>query len=707
VEFKAAAAEMPKDAEPYYQIGLASIATGDIKTAIGALRRALDLNPKHAGAQLKIAQLMSLGDEDLTKEAEGRLRDLLQESPDGPDTTDVLNSLAFTELRLRRTNEAAQSLEQVLTRSPQALNSSVMLAKARLAQNNVRGAEEILKKACEASPHSADPHIVLARFYEFQQRNPEAEAQFRGGLNADPKNLAALMGLATLQNSLGRKEEADENFKRLAASGDSAYKPVHALFLFEQGRHEEAVKEFEKVYKENPDDRMARARLTVAYVSVNRDADAGKLLDAALRKNSKDLDALLQRGEMSLSKGNYEKAEADLNQVLQLQPNSAQVQYTLAKISAARGAPLVYRQDLFKVLQLDPLLLAARLELAGALTEGKEAKSALDVLDQTPVPQKHAAGVLVARNWALWALGDFAEMRKGIDQGLARSPSADLLIQDGLWKLNAGNPVGARASMEEALKINPADLRALSTLRQTYVAQPSTALEKVKEYAARQPKSAPVQEFLGMMLMNDGNRAQAREAFVEAKQADPKFTVADLSLVQLDAADGKLGDAQAKLESIISAEPGNTLAQLWLGNVEEDRGDHAAAMGQYRKVVAVDPHNTQALNNLAYLMSEYGKNPGDALKYAEQARELAPNNPEFADTIGWILYRKGLYPSAVKQLEVTASHQGNAVWQYHLAMAYAKNGDVARGRTTLQAALKQNPNLPEAKMAQDVLFQGK
>jgi Tfp pilus assembly protein PilF len=45
----------------------------------------------------------------------------------------------------------------------------------------------------------------------------------------------------------------------------------------------------------------------------------------------------------------------------------------------------------------------------------------------------------------------------------------------------------------------------------------------------------------------------------------------------------------------------------------------------------------------------------------------------------------------------------NVVWKYHLAMAYSKAGDTARGRATLEAALKLNPNLPEAKIAQQMI----
>ncbi len=99
------------------------------------------------------------------------------------------------------------------------------------------------------------------------------------------------------------------------------------------------------------------------------------------------------------------------------------------------------------------------------------------------------------------------------------------------------------------------------------------------------------------------------------------------------------------------------------------------------------------------------------MKYAEKAVELAPERLAYCDTLGWALYRKGLYGPAIKYLErassgqerANSSHATAALWKYHLAMAYAKSGDVIHGRSTLEAALKLDPNLPEAKMAQQVV----
>jgi hypothetical protein len=47
-----------------------------------------------------------------------------------------------------------------------------------------------------------------------------------------------LLQLANLQRSLGRKQEAEQTFKRLAGSGEEQYKPAYAQFLYEEGRRD-------------------------------------------------------------------------------------------------------------------------------------------------------------------------------------------------------------------------------------------------------------------------------------------------------------------------------------------------------------------------------------------------------------------------------------------------------------------------------------
>jgi len=701
IEFKNAAGSGAADPEVYYQLGMAYMGTKDFRSAVAAFRKTLELDPKHVQAQLRIAQMRALtNNPSMLQDADSQLKALMKS---GSPTPEMLRTLAFTEFKLHDVDSAMQDLERVLSRSPGELSSSVMLAYAMVKSHDIKGAEEVLQKACQNAPSSAEARRVLGEFYRDQKRLPEADAQLQRALELDPKSGASILDLANVQLAEGRKQAAEDNFKRLTAF--DGYKPLYAIFLFQQDRRDAAIHEFERLAKQNPEDREARTNLVAAYHITGRMADVDRVLNAALNKNPKDADALLQRGEILVETGKYAQAEIDLNQVKTLRPSAPEVHYVLAKLNQARGSQLAYRQELTEALQFSPHLERVRVELAQLLMEQNDAHAALNVLDAAPESQRSSTPLVVERNWVLWKLGDTAEMRQGIDKGLSQERSADLLIQDGLWKLRAGNPAGARTSLEEALKLNPADLQALAGLSQTYVAQKNApmGLQAIKEYAARHPKSAPVQDFLATMLMAKGDRAGARAALAAAKAADPHDVQADLSLAQVDAGENKWDDARNRLEALLNTNGKNSTARLWLGNIQELKGDNNAAMQQFQKVLEANPDNAQAANNLAYLLAEYAKQPDEALKYAQKAVELVPGRPAYCDTLGWIFYRKGLYTSAVKYLEQASADPANATWKYHLAMAYAKAGQLSRGRTTLDAALKLDPRLPEAKEARQVL----
>jgi Tfp pilus assembly protein PilF len=135
-----------------------------------------------------------------------------------------------------------------------------------------------------------------------------------------------------------------------------------------------------------------------------------------------------------------------------------------------------------------------RLEIAKSLIRDKQAAAALEILNAAPGGQRQLPAVVVAC--------------RGCGQGLSLERSSDFLIQGGLWRLRTGNHSEARPSLEGALKINPAAVRALSGLNQSYLAKKEAAagLEMVKQYASQQPQSAPLQEFLGTMLLARGDR---------------------------------------------------------------------------------------------------------------------------------------------------------------------------------------------------------
>ncbi len=698
LHFKNAAEVRPFDAEPYYQLGLSHAAIGDMKSAAAELTKATFIDPKHIGAQLKLAELLSNSRlKESVEDAQKHAKAVLALQPDNPDALDVL---AVTDLKLGKPESAQAYAEQAVSKSPGHLQSWVTLATVKLARKDAAGAEKSLEQACGQLPKSPEARFYLGDFYLSHGRTSEAEQQYRQALAIDPKYGPALMNLGAIQARSNQADQADQTFRQAAALPDKRYKPVHAEFLFQTGKREQGLAELQKLAAADPNDLNVRAKLVDAYLALHRAGDAEKVLTEAIKKNGIDQDALLRRSRIYLDTGKYAEAEADLNQVLRFHKDSAEAHYLLSRVAKVRANPSMLRQELEAAVKSDPGFLMARVDLASTLVAEHSARYALQILDEAPREQSDSAALVLQRNWVLLALGEKAEARKGIDRVLATSKVPEALLQDAVFKMGEKDYDGARKSAEAVLAANPQEVRALFWILQSYAAQKQTAagIQKVREYALKQPGSPEIQLFLGQVLASSGDRAGARSAVEAAKAARPGSMEPDFALVQLDMAEGKRDEARKRLSDIVAAQPSNKTGHQLLAQLETLSGNTAAAIAQYRILVGLDGKDAMALNALAYTLAE-DKKPDEALAYAQKARELAPDNPAIADTLGWIYYLQGRYEPALVQLGAATNKELTAVREYHLAMAYLKAGKPELGRQTLNAALKMNPNLPEAQLA--------
>jgi len=691
LEFRSAAQAMPTDAEPRYRLGLAYLNSGRMGDAFSALKKAVELNPHHGPAQLKLAELMlSSQNHDLVQQAANQLQALLESSP---DNTDIADRLAISEWSLGKPEHAELLLQQSLEKFPSNLTSSVALSRIRLSRNDLKGAVEVLKNAIRESPRSAAAAVALGELYLLTRSPNLAETELRRALQLDPRNAAALLSMAAIQRSSGRMSEAEETLRKLAALPDPAYKPLHARFLFETGQRDAALAEFETLAKAAPDDRQARSNLISAYLRMNRIQAADDLLARSLKKNPKDTDALLQRSVRYLQSGKVEEAGADLKQVIRFTPGSAPAHFALASVYKIEGRARSEREELTEALRLNPSLLPARLWLIQSLLTGEENEAALSVIGQAPAPQKQTLALVIERNWALLFLGRAKEVRPALDQELHYGPFPELVLQDAVLKMKEGNYASARAAAGEVLKKDPENARAAHIVVDTYAAQKQNdkASEWLAGVVAARPKSAPLQYLLGQWDQSLGKNAEARKAFESVIASNPTFPNAGLSLAELDLKENQIGAARRRLLDLVNADRKNVKALLLLATVEDAAGSPAAAISYYREVLGLDGNNVYALNNLANHLTI--ENPDEALKLAQQVVEVAPDNPAVQDTLGWIYYRKGMYGTAVEHLKVAASKAASPRRQFHLGMAYLKSGEHDLGRKMVALALQSDPSL--------------
>jgi tetratricopeptide (TPR) repeat protein len=537
----------------------------------------------------------------------------------------------------------------------------------------------------------------MGTFYAGVGKLAEGEAMFRKAVHLDPNNSGALTALAEVQLLLGKTPDAEKTYKAVAAIPGTANTLAYAVFLMRQNRRPEAVAELERLNKANPNDRVGRTALVAGYLTTGRVDAAESILNAVLKANSKDQEALIQRSQIYLRKGEYELAKNDIEVILRFDESSAQGHYLMAKVYRAQNAPQKQRDELFQALRIAPESLPARFDLADAHMTANNPNAALEVLDGAQQTQKNSMRYLLVYNWALIAAGKGDEARRGVAQALALDKAPEALLQDGLLKLAQRDFAGSRAALEQALKASPEDLRPLTLLVQSYVAQKqvSAATERIRLAVSQRPKSLALQMYYARWLLQNGQRQEAAHAAAAAAAADSNSSAPSMLLALMNLADGKLDDARVAITRILVREPRNVDAHMSLGMVEDAAGRYDAAMEEYKRVLGLDSTHVGALNNLAYDLARDASRCDEALGYAQKAKELVPGGWEIQDTLGWIYYRKGLYNFAVREFEGAIAKGAGALARLHLGLTYNRLGNPIKGGRLVASAIAENPQLAE------------
>src|SRR5262249_4613307 len=147
-------------------------------------------------------------------------------------------------------------------------------------------------------------------------------------------------------------------------------------------------------------------------------------------------------------------------------------------------------------------------------------------------------------------------------------------------------------------------------------------------------------------------------------------------LGQLYARQQRLDDAKAEFERSLKQDPKSVPTQTMVGMIAEAQGRLSDAEKSYEGVLAVNARAAVAANNLAWLYASSSRQLDDALRLAQLAYEQLRDDPDVADTLGWILVKKDFAARAVAILESAAkAAPERSEFRYHLGIAYYKTGD--------------------------------
>lgn len=622
-----------------------------------------------------------------------------------PDNLEVRTRLASAFVTGGHWSEARTEALFVLQRDPANPRAPLFLAEASTQPDEIEQARQHLRSL----PATPAIGVALALLDLRQRKIPEAQAALERILASDPKSASAHLALGNLHWSMNRLPAAEAALAHAARL--SPIRSVERLrlahFLRHTGRSDQAKRVLQEVT-------TAAADFIPAWVLLAEIVAGEKKYDESLAAVGKALaldpmhpEAILLDARVRVARGEPEKAIADLERAAAIYPGFAPVHYQLGLAYVASGELSKAAASLGQTLTIAPQFASATMSLAELNIRMGNTTAAIASLKQ--LTQQHTtaqpAWMLLAQAYrahrdSATALATYQH----IDKTFPSQPQVSLQI--GLVLLDLDRKADAAKAFANALRLDAAFLPAVDQLvnldleAKNYFA----ARQRAEECVNRNPKSADAHLIMARVFLTESDVKRAEATLLKTIQLNPDATVPYFLLARLYLGSDDRQKALANLEQAAIANPKGVEAFMMIGVVHEQQKNYTAARAAYEKLLIINPKFSAALNNLAHLYSEHFNELDKAYAMAQRARELLPNEPHVADTLGWILYKRKQFPWALSLLAESAERlPDSAEIHFHLGMTHYVLGEEAPARAALDRAVKLGSDFQGVEQARQAL----
>ena len=700
--------------------------------AFDELKRTVDLDATNLDARVKLGNYY-LSNPNPTPEAIAQVErlasDVLQKDPKHIEGHILMASVLYQQDK-DHPEKALAELNRAIELDPKRVESHLSLARFYIRMKEAGKAEEAFRHAIALNDASALAHVEYGKFLVQSGRSDSAEGEFKKGVEVEPSNRDARFVLASFYFSNKQTEKAEAAYKALADLDPNNLdgRAVLADFYSAVGRLDEAANIYQDIVTKSPD--YARGHYRLGEIMLQRGDTKGATaqVDEVLKKNEHDMEGLLLRARIRMQSSRPDDIRAaieDLKDVLKQEPRKRAGLYFMAEANFRLGRVEQARAFAGDLERYYPDYLPAKLMQAQINLAASDPKTALrlssDLIDRLAkaTPDKETSPQLLdelraraftSRGSAELQLGDTRAARQDFSAARDATPNdPGSYVNLAAVALNEKKQDEAISFYERALAIDSADFNALNGLINTYASQNhlDQAHARVDKALGVQPNN-PSLHYLKAQVYGYEKSAQGAEAELRrALEIDPNYLAAYSALGGMFANMNRQEDAIKEYRKIIEKRPDDATAYTLIGILEDSRQNHDAAIENYRRAIQWDPNAAIAANNLAWSYAVYGKgNLDEAMQLAQGVVQRYPDVAGFADTLGWIYYKKSLPSAAVDQLQkAVARDSGSPTYHYHLGMALADKGDKTSARRELEQALRlgQGKNFADADEARKAL----
>ncbi len=440
-------------------------------------------------------------------------------------------------------------------------------------------------------------------------------------------------------------------------------------------------------------------------------------------------------GTTYMAMGEDNRAQLAFEQALRLQPDSDTAEMNLAQLDTKSGNLDAAKARYQRILSQQAGHVNATLKLVSLLGRSSESLELLKSAWEKH-PQSLDIGLALTQEYlADNNFGDALSVANALGNTYSNDPR--VVYAQGLTQERTGQPTLALASFNRLVQLQPgnpetwyelalfqgrqkdydASMDALNKSLQTKddylpaLLAKTKLLEQLQRFddglaLTRQIQTAYPNRAVGYVLEGDihlarNNHQDAIATFKKAYEKAPSGPLA----IKLSKVQRMAGNNDAGLDTLrdsLASDSSNDRVRLELALVLHQMHRTTEAIAEYETILERFPNNWFVLNNLASLYLETGND--QALNLAERAYSLAPDEPEAADTLGWILIQSNQAQKGLRVLQkAQAKFPKSPGIRYHLALAYEATGDQQSAINVLSGLLKDNTDFPQKEAARTLL----
>lgn len=286
------------------------------------------------------------------QQAEEKLQALIGKQNDNPQ---AWFDLGFAQARLGQTADSITSYKKAAELSPKWFEAQQNLGLALAKSGDLASAAAALKIAVTLKPTAGGQQALSRAWLSLGQVTEESQPQealtaYQKSLELDPANPEAQLGVAKLTQRAGNSAAAEQEYLKLAESGDKesvgrliglyiqqkryadaetwlrkylAANPSNMAaqiqlgkLLAAEGKTQDAIAALEPAYNSAPDPNLAR-ELAALYLDAKQYDGAAKLLQGLVAQNPADAQLHLDYGQALVHLHKYPEAQTELLKALQ------------------------------------------------------------------------------------------------------------------------------------------------------------------------------------------------------------------------------------------------------------------------------------------------------------------------------------------------------------------------------------------------------